>query len=60
MKTANRRWEDIDHPDAVQTTADVYANLTKQGFAVQYCRCPVTDGTAPSVRSHYSVWGLQC
>lgn len=43
------RWEEIDHPDAVQTPAEVYSSLAKQGFAVQYCRVPVTDGTAPTV-----------
>lgn len=33
----------------MQTTAEVYSSLAKQGFAVQYCRVPVTDGTAPTV-----------
>ncbi len=44
------RWEEIDHPDAVATPAEVYASLTKQGFAVTYLRLPVTDGAAPLVR----------
>eukprot|EP00798_Chlamydomonas_sp_ICE-L_P002281 gene2281-8554_t len=43
----NDQWEEIDHPDAVLTPAEVYASLTKQGFAVNYARIPVTDGTAP-------------
>lgn len=42
-------WEEIDHPDAVQTPAEVYASLMEQGFAVKYCRLPVTDGSAPMV-----------
>ena len=45
------RWEEIDHPDAVQTPADVYGSLAHEGFAVKYVRVPVTDGTAPSVSS---------
>jgi len=44
------RWEEIDHPDAVQTPANVYGSLAHEGFAVKYVRVPVTDGTAPSVR----------
>lgn len=42
-------WEEIDHPDAVQTPAEVYASLTEQGFAVSYLRLPVTDGAAPQL-----------
>ena len=42
-------WEEIDHPDAVQTTAEVYSSLSKQGFAVKYVRVPVTDGTTPTL-----------
>ncbi|GFH33645.1 uncharacterized protein HaLaN_33044, partial [Haematococcus lacustris] len=41
-------WEEIDHPDAVATPAEVYSGLTRQGFAVKYVRIPVTDGTAPT------------
>uniref|UniRef100_A0A7S3QUH6 Tyrosine specific protein phosphatases domain-containing protein n=1 Tax=Dunaliella tertiolecta TaxID=3047 RepID=A0A7S3QUH6_DUNTE len=41
-------WEEIDHPDAVQTPANVYSSLAHEGFAVKYVRVPVTDGTAPS------------
>lgn len=44
------RWQSISGPDDVQTPADVYASLTQEGFAVHYCRVPVTDGTSPSVR----------
>lgn len=49
------RWEEIDHPDAVQTPAEVYSSLAHQGFAVKYVRVPVTDGTAPSV-SGRALW----
>eukprot|EP00197_Chlamydomonas_leiostraca_P007983 CAMPEP_0202863826 /NCGR_PEP_ID=MMETSP1391-20130828/4304_1 /ASSEMBLY_ACC=CAM_ASM_000867 /TAXON_ID=1034604 /ORGANISM="Chlamydomonas leiostraca, Strain SAG 11-49" /LENGTH=1425 /DNA_ID=CAMNT_0049543499 /DNA_START=116 /DNA_END=4393 /DNA_ORIENTATION=- len=58
-------WEEIDHPDAVQTPAEVYASLATQGFAVQYCRVPVTDGTAPTLQDFDGVlqsimqWGLE-
>lgn len=44
----NDVWEAIG-PDDVLTPAEVYANLTSEGFAVKYFRVPVTDGTSPSV-----------
>ncbi len=44
----NDVWEDVG-PDDVLTPAEVYANLTSEGFAVKYFRVPVTDGTSPSV-----------
>ncbi|KAL6757552.1 inositol hexakisphosphate-domain-containing protein [Haematococcus lacustris] len=48
-------WEEIDHPDAVATPAEVYSGLTRQGFAVKYVRIPVTDGTAPTLADFDSV-----
>ena len=42
-------WETIAGPEDVQTSAEVYAGLTSQGFAVKYFRVPVTDGTSPAV-----------
>ncbi|KAG1680951.1 hypothetical protein FOA52_009910 [Chlamydomonas sp. UWO 241] len=49
LGTLNDTWEEIDHPDAVQTTVEVYLSLKTQGFAVQYARVPVTDGEVPSL-----------
>lgn len=40
-------WEPIKGPDAVQTPAEVYAMLSREGLAVRYLRVPVTDGKAP-------------
>lgn len=40
-------WETIQSPDAVQTPAEVYASLAREGLAVRYLRVPVTDGKAP-------------
>jgi hypothetical protein len=40
-------WEPIKGPDAVQTPAEVYASLAREGLAVRYLRVPVTDGKAP-------------
>lgn len=40
-------WEPIKGPDAVQTPAEVYAMLAREGLAVRYLRVPVTDGKAP-------------
>jgi hypothetical protein len=51
-------WEEIDHPDAVQTTAEVYSSLSKQGFAVKYVRIPVTDGTTPTLGDFDSLMSI--
>lgn len=51
-------WEEIDHPDAVQTTAEVYTSLAKQGFAVKYVRIPVTDGTTPTLNDFDSLMSI--
>lgn len=40
-------WEPIKGPDAVQTPAEMYAMLAREGLAVKYLRVPVTDGKAP-------------
>lgn len=40
-------WEPIKGPDAVQTPAEVYSMLAREGLAVRYLRVPVTDGKAP-------------
>lgn len=40
-------WEPIKGPDAVQTPAEVYNMLAREGLAVRYLRVPVTDGKAP-------------
>lgn len=34
-------------PDSVQTPREVYENLTRQGYRVEYHRLPLTDGKAP-------------
>lgn len=41
-------WESV-RPEDVLTPSEAYASLSAQGFAVQYLRVPVTDGTSPSV-----------
>lgn len=41
-------WEQVEGPLDVQTPADVYRMLQKEGFRVYYVRVPVTDGTAPT------------
>ncbi|KAG2430310.1 hypothetical protein HYH02_013787 [Chlamydomonas schloesseri] len=57
-------WETISGPEDVQTSAEVYAGLTGQGFAVKYFRVPVTDGTSPAEADFESIlrsildWGL--
>ncbi|GLC33893.1 hypothetical protein PLESTM_000131000, partial [Pleodorina starrii] len=61
----NDVWEAIVGPEDVQTSAEVYDNLTSQGFAVKYFRVPVTDGTSPSGDDFESIlksildWGLE-
>eukprot|EP00198_Chlamydomonas_reinhardtii_P010886 XP_001700223.1 predicted protein [Chlamydomonas reinhardtii] len=58
-------WETIAGPEDVQTSAEVYAGLTSQGFAVKYFRVPVTDGTSPAEADFESIlrsildWGLE-
>ncbi|GBF92770.1 paladin [Raphidocelis subcapitata] len=41
-------WEPVSSPGAVQTPAEVYRALRGEGYRVQYCRVPVTDGRAPA------------
>jgi hypothetical protein len=40
-------WEWVSTATAVQTPAEVYEMLRKDGFNVKYARIPVTDGMAP-------------
>ena len=42
-------WEQINGAESVQTTAEVYDGIREEGYAVEYHRVPVTDGTPPEV-----------
>eukprot|EP00158_Paraphelidium_tribonemae_P007900 Partr_v1_DN28391_c0_g1_i1_m78600 putative phosphatase domain containing, paladin 1 len=39
-------WETVD-PSEVETPAEIYADMSAEGFAIEYLRLPVTDEQAP-------------
>eukprot|EP00854_Cymbomonas_tetramitiformis_P001478 gene1478-2104_t len=43
-------WQEVNHPRAVQTPRDLYEDLMKEGWPVDYLRVPMTDEKAPKDR----------
>ena len=50
-RVINEEWETIDHssPTSVLTPGDIFHSLQAEGYPIEYCRIPVTDGKAPEL-----------
>ena len=46
----------LEGPNAIQTSKDVYVQLALEGYNIDYLRVPMTDEKAPKVGSMYNAW----